>query len=268
MDYLAPVIKALHAEGRLRVWSLVVTVFGDSVQNRGGRVATARLRALLGRIGVEDGALRTALSRLGTDGWVTSERQGRASFYSLTPEGRTQFTAATEKIYAAPAENPATNWTVHVGGSGVFEIAPGIFLEPAGRATPDGATGTITGPLTVHGPELATRLLTPEHLAARAALFADLTALRNHDFDPLSAAAARTLLIHRWRRLVLRYPEVPQNIFGDPKAPDLRSEVAKVYQHLTPATEDWLSADGDGYPAMPNPSSPAQSRFGLLPKNA
>ncbi|NBR89524.1 MAG: phenylacetic acid degradation protein, partial [Rhodobacteraceae bacterium] len=43
MDPLAPLIDALHAEGRLRVWSLVITVFGDSVQHRGGRISTARL---------------------------------------------------------------------------------------------------------------------------------------------------------------------------------------------------------------------------------
>ena len=68
MDPLDPVITALHAESRLRVWSLVITVFGDCVQHRGGAISTARLGRLLGRIGVEPGALRTALSRLGRDG--------------------------------------------------------------------------------------------------------------------------------------------------------------------------------------------------------
>lgn len=38
MDPLAPLITAVHTEGRLRVWSLVITVFGDLVQHRGGAV--------------------------------------------------------------------------------------------------------------------------------------------------------------------------------------------------------------------------------------
>ena len=63
MDPLVPLINTLRAEGRLRVWSLVITAFGDLVQHRGGAVSSARLNVLLGRIGVEPGALRTALSR-------------------------------------------------------------------------------------------------------------------------------------------------------------------------------------------------------------
>ena len=77
MDVLEPLITSLHAEGRLRVWSLVVTVFGDAVQHRGGRIATLRLQHLLERVGVEAGALRTALSRLTSDGWVVRDREGR-----------------------------------------------------------------------------------------------------------------------------------------------------------------------------------------------
>ena len=76
MDPLAPLIETLTADGRLRVWSLVITVFGDSVEPRGGTISTARLGRLLGRIGVGSGALRTALSRLAGDGWVTAQRKG------------------------------------------------------------------------------------------------------------------------------------------------------------------------------------------------
>ena len=51
MDPLSPLVEALHSEGRLRVWSLVITVFGDLVQHRGGQISTARLGQLLGRVG-------------------------------------------------------------------------------------------------------------------------------------------------------------------------------------------------------------------------
>ena len=84
-DPLAPLIASLHAQGRLRVWSLVITAFGDLVQHRGGEISLARLGRLLGRIGVEQGALRTALSRLARDGWVLSTRRGRASLAPREP---------------------------------------------------------------------------------------------------------------------------------------------------------------------------------------
>ena len=67
MDPIEPLINAFHAGGRPRVWSLVVTIFGDAVLHRGGCIATLRLQELLERVGIEAGALRTALSRLARD---------------------------------------------------------------------------------------------------------------------------------------------------------------------------------------------------------
>lgn len=57
-------IERLHARGRPRVWSLVITVFGDAIVPRGGRVALATLQEVMERLRVEPGALRTAMSRL------------------------------------------------------------------------------------------------------------------------------------------------------------------------------------------------------------
>ena len=61
----------LHGEGRLRVWSLAVTVFGDAIAPRGGSIAMADLSAILERLGAEPGAIRTAMSRLARDGIVS-----------------------------------------------------------------------------------------------------------------------------------------------------------------------------------------------------
>ncbi|MEH6752122.1 MAG: PaaX family transcriptional regulator, partial [Paracoccaceae bacterium] len=131
MDPLDPVITALHAESRLRVWSLVITVFGDCVQHRGGAISTARLGRLLGRIGVEPGALRTALSRLGRDGWVDSERTGRLSHYRLSPSGLARFTEATSRIYAAPRLSPVTAWSLSSDGTPQTALAlGGLWLAP------------------------------------------------------------------------------------------------------------------------------------------
>ena len=47
---LERLIDSLHARGRLRVWSLVITVFGDAVAPRGGRVALSVLQDLMARL--------------------------------------------------------------------------------------------------------------------------------------------------------------------------------------------------------------------------
>jgi phenylacetic acid degradation operon negative regulatory protein len=43
---IATHIARLHGNGRLRVWSLIVTFFGDAVALRGGRVALSVLQDL------------------------------------------------------------------------------------------------------------------------------------------------------------------------------------------------------------------------------
>ena len=263
MDALSPLIQALRDEGRPRVWSLVITVFGDSVEPRGGRIATARLRALMARIGVEEGALRTALSRLSADGWVCSERTGRSSSYTLTARGRAEAAAATARIYRAPAESPQT-WSLGLGGTpppGALAVQGEVWLVP-GEARGTGAEIQLTGTLD-SAPQLVLRLVTPEHATALEALRADLSSLETlADPDPLTAAAARTLLIHRWRRLVLRYPELPDALLpaGHP-ARALRADVARIYRSLGPAAERWLGSDGEGFDALPAGDGSLARRF-------
>jgi phenylacetic acid degradation operon negative regulatory protein len=263
MDPLDPVITALHAESRLRVWSLVITVFGDCVQHRGGAISTARLGRLLGRIGVEPGALRTALSRLGRDGWVDSERTGRLSHYRLSPSGLARFTEATSRIYAAPRLSPVTAWSLSSDGTPQTALAlGGLWLAPADTPQPAKPAFRLVGRLTDLTPAMRDSLISAEHATALRRLLDDLDHLANLQGDPLTHAAARILLVHRWRRFVLRYPDLPPEVLsGDLAQEDPRARVAAVYRHLTPGTENWLdSAEGE-IAAMPPPDSSLARRF-------
>ena len=59
------IIAALRGEERLRVWSLIITVFGDAIVPRGGRIPLQALQEILARLGIEPGAVRTALTCFG-----------------------------------------------------------------------------------------------------------------------------------------------------------------------------------------------------------
>jgi len=265
MDPLASQITALHNQGRLRVWSMVITVFGDLVQHRGGQISTARLGRILGRVGVEQGALRTALSRLGRDGWVHSERVGRTSHYRLSADGLARFAPATIRIYAPPRSKPVTSWaiTLRLGPTGRQEVTLGPADEVA-----DGADCVVTGDLQQVSQAYRASLLSDEHRNALAALAADIEALSIKDLSvPLDAAAARVLLIHRWRRIVLRFPEIPPELMPS-NAPlsDPRAAVAGAYGRLTVATEVWLDNDFAGLPAMATVTDPLPQRFQALEK--
>jgi phenylacetic acid degradation operon negative regulatory protein len=251
MDPLDPIIQSLHAEGRLRVWSLVITIFGDAVQPRGGRVSTSRLQRLLGRLGVESGALRTALSRLGRDGWVTSERAGRTSVYRLTHTGLADFSDASQRIYAPPRTGPVDRWSISLGTTpGGIAIA-GMSLRPADTASPK-ADFELLGTLTQLSAHLRETLVSTPHRNALEVLLGDLEALAHGQLDPLDAAAARILLIHRWRRLVLRYPEIPPQLLPAELAHhEPRALVASAYNTLRHASEAWWDSGESDMPAMP-----------------
>jgi phenylacetic acid degradation operon negative regulatory protein len=259
MDPLAPLISAMHGEGRLRVWSLVITAFGDLVQHRGGAISTARLAAVLGRIGVESGALRTALSRLSRDGWVERRRDGRTSIYRLSAQGFAQFAPATARIYAAPRTAPVTRWAlaIRLSANGQTEAA----LAPADQKV-EVADALVTGTLEQLSGAYRATLLDSGHREVLAALADDLGALQTIPGDPLTAAAARLLLIHRWRRIILRYRELPPELMPDNSPlPDPRAAVAALYARLSPGAEAWLETDFPGLGPMPPVDRALPARF-------
>lgn len=253
MDPLEPVTTALHTEARLRVWSLVITVFGDCVQHRGGAISTARLGRLLGRIGVEPGALRTALSRLGRDGWVNSTRAGRLSHYSLSASGLAKFTEATPRIYAAPRLSPVTAWALSTHGTPQTALPlGGLWLSPAQETPHAPAAFRLAGRITDLSPQMRASLISADHAQALRRLHHDLDHLGQLDADPLTHAAARILLIHRWRRIVLRYPDLPADLLpADLAQSDPRGRVAATYLHLSPKAEAWLDSAADDMRPMP-----------------
>lgn len=259
-------IDRLHERGRLRVWSVVITVFGDAIVPRGGRVALSTLQELTERLRIEPGALRTAMSRLASDHWVARERRGRNSFFSLDQRGQHAFDLATRRIYAAGPPEWDGKWTVAIvppgeGASvradlpslGFVRVNGGVYLRPETLDAPQAAV-ELEGMLVVHGesaehPE-AFRALWPWEAVAgayrtlmdafdplRRALAAQ-TALR-----PLDAMAARTLLIHDWRRVVLRDPGLPQALMPQNwPGEEARALVRETYAALLKASEGWLDA--------------------------
>lgn len=265
---LDALVDRLHRRGRLRVWSLVITMLGDAVVPRGGRVALSSLQDILDELRVEAGALRTAMSRLAKDGWVIRQREGRHSYFRLDERGRHAFDLATRRIYATGA--PAWNgtWSVAIGSPGAPEAATAdlaalgfvringnVHLRPETTDSPD-ASSALSGMLVIHGggtehPEVFRSLWPSETTAAGyeafIASYGDLAdALASGaGLMPREAMAARTLLIHDWRRIVLRDPGLPAVLL--PAAwpgQSARALMHRVYAGLRPASEAWLDSAG------------------------
>ena len=266
-------IARLHGNGRLRVWSLIITFFGDAVALRGGRVALSTLQDAMGLLDIEPGAVRTALSRLAGEGWVEREREGRLSFYKLTDQGRATFDEPTKRIYASAGRDWDGEWTVAIEAQdtstrlsehGFIALGGKAWLRVGGNVSglPDDLL-VISGT----GSELPTPLLSLWKLDDHVAHYTDFISNWQafgapENLSPGDAMAARTLLLHDWRRIVLRDPALPDVMLPagwiGHKA---RKLAGQTYHGLLRGSENWLN--DNGLPALTDPASLKQ-RFNVL----
>lgn len=215
----------LRALGGQRVWSLMISLFGDLAQGVGDEIEGPVLSAIMAALQVKPEAARVALHRLRNDGWVMSAKSGRISRHSLTPKGRRESAAASPRIYAQPLEGPR-DWQLVVLESakadasalmisaGFKQILPRVFAGAVGLKTPPGALALPGGP----APDWLMDQMLPADIAQDyARLHQTLRALTTQLPDPdqmraLDIAVLRCLIVHSWRRLVLRHAAPPRGL--------------------------------------------------------
>jgi phenylacetic acid degradation operon negative regulatory protein len=269
-----------------RTWSVIITFYGDAIVPRGGSVWLGTLLAFLKALDIDEGAVRTAMSRLATDGWLERTKVGRNSFYRLAEKGMGTFGVATEHIYFAkpPEWNGRFDLLLQESGGGRdalrAELAalgygaalPGVWLGPQGRSLPHITSSALR--LTAEADnETARKLAAQSWPLAQIggaygrfnALFASLDAALTETacLAPLDALVARILLIHEYRRVVLRDPILPSALLPDhwPGAP-ARQLCAALYAKLLAASELWLDEHmltEEG--AAPKPAAEIYGRF-------
>jgi phenylacetic acid degradation operon negative regulatory protein len=92
-------IESTVTAQQLNARSLILTVFGDSVSTHGGVVWLGSLISLVKPLGINQRLVRTSVFRLSEKEMLQSRQVGRRSFYSLTDKGFRQFIHAAERIY-------------------------------------------------------------------------------------------------------------------------------------------------------------------------
>lgn len=231
-DAFLSAIRLLCGDDAPRVWSLIVTIFGDLAQREGDTVSGPVLGALLSPVGVRPEAMRVALHRLRNEGWIETHKRGREAFHALSAMGLAQSAGASKKIYAS--EHPAgPNWHLlcfpqtlandeqvranSLKKDNYVAVAAGVYLAN-GSALED-----VKDALVVQGsigavPDWLSNALAPQDMRAAFKELSDalqLVALETaSDMSPLQIATLRALIVHRWRKLVLRLPNVPDVLFG------------------------------------------------------
>lgn len=220
------ITQSLAGLGKQRVWSLMVTLFGDLAQAEGQAIAGPVLSAVLSEMQIKPEAARVALHRLRNDGWIASQKVGRTSVHSLTDFGRSESAMASARIYA-PVRSDAMDWQLvmlpdttrddakDLNAAGFAPLAPRIYLGNVDAQPPKGAW-TLKGEAV---PDWVKEQFEPEGLAQdytnlhRVLVEVDASLPKDAALSSLQTAVLRCLIVHNWRRLVLRHPDLPPELF-------------------------------------------------------
>jgi phenylacetic acid degradation operon negative regulatory protein len=222
---------------------LLFTVLGEFVLPAGGTTWTSAVIDVLGRLGVEEKAVRQALMRTATGGWLASERVGRRTRWRLTPAAERLLTEGTERIYgfagalgARPdwdgrwllvlARTPETDrpgrhlLRTRLSWAGLGSPAPGVWLSPhvdrveeVEKVLVDGAQIFVAAH-SGHG-DLPAMVRQAWDLAGIEAAYQEFLA----DFDrpgPGDPLARLVELVHAWRRFPSLDPALPPELLPSP----------------------------------------------------
>jgi phenylacetic acid degradation operon negative regulatory protein len=290
--FVETLLDRFHERTPIRAGSLIVTVFGDAVVPRGGVLSLTTLHEIMRAFRISDTLVRTALSRLVSEGWFERWKVGRNSYYRLTPQGHEAFAEATQRIYTDPPQNWHGSFDLlllenaqdrsalraELSAAGYGSLGPDLLLAAA-------ASGGKTGPFLRLAASPAD-LPTARRLVERAWPLADiesryrrfidtyagiLSALeRGAGFTNLDALLVRILLIHDYRRAVLKDPLLPAQLLPRPWAGTAaRALCSTIYRTVLPAAEHWIDthAQNDVGP-LPAVDRDFRQRFASLEPSA
>ncbi|HCU1845635.1 TPA: phenylacetic acid degradation operon negative regulatory protein PaaX [Acinetobacter baumannii] len=286
--------------------SLISTIFGDSVLHRGGNISLASLIQLLELFGFNDRAVRTSVFRLVKNDWLCSDKIGRTSFYRITDSSRSTYLQAEQRIYndqmkewdhywdliqmsSLDTENKVLlkkelEWLGFANISTNLMAYPGCNRIELQRLLVDlnmseqvvvfkaetlqlfnNSVDTIGRMLRTNWPidELRQRYLQFLDIFREIGV---LLMQENEQLEPVQAFQIRTLLIHYYRRILLKDPALPLELLPtDWPAISARTLSMNIYKKVfEPADEYFLSVAATAEGPMPNATAHYWRRFGGL----
>lgn len=236
--------------------TVMATIFGDMLVSYRCTVWLSSLVQLAELFGINESLARTSALRLSYDGWLTTTKMGKYSYYSLTPEHAGRVLDYHPRVYREPQQDWSGVWYVLLAGvidndkSGYKSLRQELLWMGAGQIAPyvflmaENDLRDLKGTLTKQ--DLLSKV---QVLKATAAfrqdphLMKDLASkawnideLKNEyekfladfrpiwrmiesstsDLEPQQAFRIRALLISEYRRLCLRDPGLPTDLLPSP----------------------------------------------------
>lgn len=222
--------------------SALFDLYGDHLRARGGRAPVAALVRLLAPLGITAAAVRTAISRMVRQGWLSPVALPEGPGYELTERARQRLDDAAARIYRTSQPSWSGAWDLLVvdtlpsrparervrSGLGFLGYAPlsdSTWIGPA--ASPE-----VEGLLSAEGAGFVRFRAADDDPVRRAAQAWDLAGLAEEylAWDRLArdlvrrppcgsgagvderAFAVRSTLVHEWRKFLFRDPGLPAEL--------------------------------------------------------
>lgn len=276
---ISPLIAKVRRGLTLRANSVLITIYGDSIAPRGQAVWLGSLIELVSLFGLSSRLVRTSAFRLTADDWFVATRLGRRSFYELSSVGLLRVQHADRRIYEFNLPEWDGRWTLVLLDASMRasirarlkrELLWESFgqLSPSVFAHPHVDHRSLKDIVEAAGAENLVAVLSAESLDGYSrlpmqAIMHDTFKLTKvaqawkqfiarfepvfTDSHPLNQAEAffvRTLLIHEYRRVLLRDPNLPMALLPD-GWPGLhgRQLCEALYRSLLARSESFLQAN-------------------------
>ena len=277
MYHLSPGLLKLQKALTLRANSLLITLYGDCLAARKEPISLATLIELAGMFGLSPRLVRTSVFRLTADGWFDVTKLGRRSFYGLSALGQQRVLHAQRRIYDFTPLPWDGHWTLALVDAqlkastrqhlkrellwaGFGQLSNNVFAHP--HADHDALKEVINSTKT-HDQLVVLRAQSMDGYAQQplATVMQDTFKLAAvgqawQDFikrftpvepdaaslGPAAAFFTRTLLIHEYRKVLLRDPQLPVDLLPDNWSGNkARALCAAMYRGLADSSNQFLA---------------------------
>lgn len=293
-----PIIRDLLTRLEPRANSVLITIFGDAVLPRGGTIWLGSLIILADTLLIAERLVRTGVYRLSREGWLKSQSRGRRAYYTLTETGFEKFHEAQRRIYGIEPVAWDGEWRLvqilpslpqaarqalrrELGWLGFGQIGQTLFAHPTER------TVTIAKALSHHNSVAHTLTFRAEladfvqadlvHQVVQTAwglealnqdyshfldTFAPLDALlEDTSLSPADAFALRILIVHDYRRVLLKDPVLPEQLLPPGwLGEEARTLAARLYRKIAASADSFLVSNLETPDGIIPPLSAAYAR--------
>jgi len=287
-------------DGNISSKSHIVTVFGDVISQHGGSVWLGSLIDALEPLGFSERLIRTSVFRLVKEDWLQASKKGRKSYYGFTDSANKHYTKAARRIYAPSTQHSDGDWLIvlptfvpesqlisfkrQLRWLGFSTLASGAFAHPSierssldetikemhlsdaviifESRTFDSDSNSVLKKLVEEKWNISElRINYQEFIDCYRPLLAAMT--QGHKISDQQAFLIRTLVIHEYRRILLKDHELPENMLPEKWPGYVATQlVKKLYANLAKSSCRYIISkmqNIDGF--LPKASNNFKQRF-------